>query len=215
MTKRKLRLDIISDVVCPWCIVGFKRLESVFPDFPDVEFDLHWHPFELNPHMTARGGNMKEHIQRKYGTKDEESIASRKKLTAFGAQYGFAFNYADDMRMYNTFKAHQLLHWAQGHGKQHALKLALFEAFFTRRENIDDENILVEVAAGAGLDRDEAGVVLKDGRFQDVVRGEEQFWLKNGIEGVPAILFERKYLVTGAHEASNYKEILSNILSVN
>ena len=212
MAKKTLRLDIISDVVCPWCIVGFKRLESVFSDFPDVEFDVHWHPFELNPQMAAEGENLKEHIKGKYGTTDEESAVSREKLRAFGAEYDFAFNYADDMRMYNTFDAHRLLYWAQTQGKQHELKLALFEAFFSRRENIGDRSVLVDVAVSVGLNRDQAKAVLEEDQYHNEVRGEEQFWQKNGIQGVPAVVFEKKYLVTGAHSPEGYKEVVGKLV---
>ncbi len=107
----KLRIDIVSDVVCPWCVIGYKRLEAAMQMHPDVEFDLHWHPFELNPAMPHTGQNLREHLQEKYQTTDEASQMARQSLMETGKQLGFDFNFFDDMKIYNTRKAHQLVMW--------------------------------------------------------------------------------------------------------
>lgn len=207
MTEEKatvdLRLDIISDVVCPWCLIGFKQFEQAMA-VTGVSVQVFWHPFELNPDMPPEGENLREHIARKYGTSPEDSVKARARLTQLGADLGFAFNYADDMRMYNTFKAHQLLHWAGTQGRQHDLKMALFGSFFTHRRNVDDPEVLADAAAEIGLDRDAALAVLADGRYAEKIRQEEQFWTSRGIQGVPAMVFNQEHLLVGAQGIENY-----------
>ena len=153
MPHKLCRIDIVSDVVCPWCIIGYKRLERAMASFADtLAFELHWHPFELNPHMPPEGQNLAEHLAGKYGTTPEDSRAARGSLTALGESLGFEFRYDDDMRTYNTFKAHQLLVWAGEAGRQTELKLALFDAYFTLGEDPSAGPVLIAAANQAGLD---------------------------------------------------------------
>jgi predicted DsbA family dithiol-disulfide isomerase len=121
---------------------------------------------------------------------------------------GFAFHYADDMRMHNTFRAHQLLHWAGQLGRKHDLEMILFEAFFSHRKNINDPDELAQIAAEISLDREEATAVLAKGKFADAVRDEENYWSSNGIGGVPAMILYQKQLVTGAQGIPNHVAIL-------
>lgn len=209
-TDPVLQIDIVSDVVCPWCIVGFRQLEQAIAR-TGVSAAVKWHPFELNPDMTAEGENLRDHIMRKYGSTAEQSKAARDRLTALGADLGFDFRFTDDMRMVNTFKAHQLIHWAGPEGKEHHLKMALFEAYFRDRKDLNDNDVLADVAASIGLDRAEALAVLEDGRFADVVRAEEAFWTGNGIHGVPAVIFERQHLVSGAQGVDNFAAIITEL----
>lgn len=205
-----IRIDIVSDVVCPWCIIGYKQLERAQAE-TGVPAVLHWHPFELNPAMPEEGQNLVEHITAKYGTKPDDSEKARSRMTALGASLGFAFNYRDDMRIVNTFRAHQLLHWAGSVGRQHHLKMALFSAFFTDRKDVNDPETLVDVAAGIGLDRQETLDVLADGRFAEDVRVHEAFWTSRGVEGVPTILFEGRHAAIGAKGVEAYAEILRHL----
>jgi predicted DsbA family dithiol-disulfide isomerase len=205
-----LRVDIVSDVVCPWCIIGFRQFELALGEVGG-EATVRWHPFELNPQMAEEGENLREHIVAKYGTTPEDSKKAREQMTTLGEELGFTFNYADDMRMHNTFRAHQLLHWAGTQGRQHDLKLELFSAFFTHRRNVDDPDVLADAAEAIGLDRDEALAVLADGRHVDEVREEEKFWTSRGIHGVPAMIFNQRYLVTGAQGIENYVSVLRQI----
>lgn len=205
-----LEIDIVSDVVCPWCIIGYKQLEKALRE-TGVSATIKWHPFELNPQMVEDGENLREHLIAKYGTSPADSIKVRERLTNLGNELGFSFSFSDDMRMVNTFKAHQLLHWAGSLGKEHALKMALFEAYFSQRQDLNDPQILVGVAAAVGLDADEALAVLEDGRNADAVRQEQGFWTSNGIQGVPAVVFERKHLVSGAQGVDNFTAILRQI----
>ncbi|MBN9671802.1 DsbA family oxidoreductase [Roseibium aggregatum] len=205
-----LQIDIVSDVVCPWCIVGFKQLEQAIRK-TGVSVAVKWHPFELNPDMPEEGENLREHIMRKYGSTVEQSQDARNRLTELGAGLGFEFRFTDDMRMVNTFKAHQLLHWAGPQGKEHLLKMALFQAYFQEHRDLNDVTILADVAESAGLDRDGATAALEDGRFGDAVRREEAFWTGNGIHGVPAIVFEREHLVSGAQGVENFTKIIEHL----
>lgn len=210
-TPAALRIDIVSDVVCPWCIVGYKQLEQAMAE-TGIVADIHWQPFELNPQMAEEGENLRKHIAAKYGTIKEESVRARERLTALGAELGFTFDYADDMRMYNTFRAHQLLHWAEEKGRTHDLKMALFAAFFTQRRNVGDPAVLAAVAGEIGLDADEATEVLANGRYAEAVRNAQQGWIQGGVRGVPAMIFNRKYIAVGAQGAANYTAMLRRLM---
>lgn len=206
----QLRIDIVSDVVCPWCIVGFLQLEQALKD-TQTDAEIHWHPFELNPQMAQEGQNLREHLAEKYGTTPQGSIDARARLTDIGKELGFAFNFTDDMRMANTFRAHQLLHWAGTKGLQHALKMKLLATNFTLNHNVNDNDVLADAAAEVGLDRDEALAVLEDGRFAETVRTQQQFWTSQGIQGVPAMVFNQRHLVTGAQGVDNYASMLQQL----
>lgn len=210
MTETPLRIDIISDVMCPWCIIGYRQLQTAL-EATGAAHEIHWHPFELNPEMPEEGQNLREHIIEKYGSSPEQSEQSRAQMTAIGADLGFEFSFAEDMRMHNTFAAHQLLHWAGEMGRKHDLKQALFAAHFTHRRDLSDRAVLADVAAEIGLDQDEALAVLEDQRFAEIVREHERFWLRQGIQGVPAVVFDSKHLVTGAQGSETYARILTQL----
>ena len=205
-----LRIDIVSDVMCPWCIIGYRQLAQALEE-TGTPHEIHWHPFELNPDMPAAGQNMREHIMEKYGASAEQSAQTRAQMSALGADLDFDFRFTDDMRMHNTFDTHQLLHWAETQGKKHGLKMALFSAHFTDRRDLSDTTVLTEIAAETGLDRNEALAVLKDQRFAPQVREQEEFWRRQGITGVPAVVFDRQHLVTGAQGTENYGNIIAHL----
>lgn len=205
-----LRIDIVSDVMCPWCIIGYRQLSAAL-EASGTAHEVHWHPFELNPQMPAEGQNTREHIMEKYGSTPEQSEQSRQQMKALGDSLGFDFAWTDDSRMHNTFNTHQLLHWADTQGRRHDLKMALFTAHFTDQRNLSDDKVLADIAAGIGLNREEALAVLEDQRFANDVRADETFWQQQGISGVPAVVFDRKHLVTGAQGVENYTNILSQI----
>ncbi|KEJ90607.1 DsbA family oxidoreductase [Sulfitobacter donghicola] len=205
-----LRIDIISDVMCPWCIIGYRQLAKAL-DATSVEHEVHWHPFELNPNMPPEGQDGVEHIAEKYGATPEQSKANRKQMTDLGDQLGFEFGFQDGFRMHNTFNTHQLLHWAEDQDRKHDLKMALFTAHFTNRRDLSDNAVLADIAGEIGLDRDEALAVLSDQRFAKNVRDIENFWVQQGIQGVPAVVFDRQHLVTGAQGVENYTSILNQL----
>ena len=211
--SQKLQIDIVSDVVCPWCIIGYQQLAKAL-DVTGTAHEIYWRPFELHPAMSAEGQNLREHVAEKYGTTDEQSEDSRIRMTEIGADVGFEFRFADDMRMHNTFNVHQLLHWAGQHGRMHELKLALFAAHFTDRRNLSDDAVLADVAAQVGLGRAEAIAVLSDQRFAADVRNAEDYWLSQGVRGVPAMIFNRRHLVSGAQGVENYTRILERLTGI-
>jgi predicted DsbA family dithiol-disulfide isomerase len=216
MTTRSvptLRIDIVSDVVCPWCVIGFKQLQRALEQLrDDVEVELHWHPFELNPQMPPEGQDLQEHIGEKYGTTPEQSHAARMRLTEIAESLGVEFRFYEGMRIHNTFRAHQLLHWAGDQGKQTELEQALFESYFTRQENVDDEQVLVTAAGRAGLDEKEAGAALNDKRYVDTVREQQRFWLSRGIHAVPSFILDRRYLIPGAQNPDVFVAALRKLL---
>lgn len=209
-----IRIDIVSDVVCPWCIVGYRRLKPAMDAASDsVAFTLRWHPFELNPAMPPEGQNLGEHIQQKYGSTPEQSQANRQRLTDLGAELGFSFRFTGESRIYNTFKAHQLLHWAGEQARDTDLKLALFDAYFTDQKDVSDDDVLLDAVASIGLDRNEAEAVLADQRFAETVRTQENYWLSQGIQGVPAFVFNSRYLVSGAQDTAVFTDLFAKLVA--
>lgn len=205
-----LRIDIVSDVVCPWCVIGYRQLAQALEQ-TNTAYEIHWHPFELNPDMPADGQNLREHIMEKYGSSKQESDASRARMDEAGSEVGFEFNFTDDTRMHNTFNLHQLLHWADQQGRMHELKQALFAAHFTNNRNISDNTVLADIAAEIGLNRSEALAVLADQRFANEVRTAQQQWRQQGIQSVPSVIFNQKHLVSGAQGVENFKSILQQL----
>lgn len=209
-SAQPLRIDIVSDVMCPWCVIGYRQLAKAL-EATGIAHEIRWHPFELNPDMPPEGQNVREHIAEKYGATKQQSEQNRIRMTEAGAQVGFDFRYTDDTRMHNTFNTHQLLHWAGQQGRTHDLKQALFSAHFTHGRNLSDDNVLADIAAEIGLDRAEALAVLEDQRFAHEVRSAERSWLEQGVQGVPAVIFNRRHLVTGAQGVENYTRILQQL----
>ncbi|WP_282150961.1 DsbA family oxidoreductase [Ruegeria atlantica] len=207
-----VQIDIVSDVVCPWCIVGFHQLDLALKE-QNVLANLRWHPFELNPNMPPEGQNLRKHIIEKYGSTAEQSQQARDRLTQIGAELGFTFNFNDDSRMVNTFAAHQLLDWAETQGRQHPLKMALFEAYFTNQKDVSQSEVLLDAAQAAGLDRGAARAALTSGDHIAPVREKQQFWTSRGVSGVPSMVFEGKYLATGAQGAETYSDLLQRCLT--
>lgn len=207
-----VQIDIISDVMCPWCIIGFKQLEQAL-GMTGTGAYIRWHPFELNPDMPAEGQNLRAHITQKYGSTDEQSTAARAQMQQLGDSLGFTFNFTDDSRIVNTFAAHQLLDFAQEHGLQHQLKMALFDAHFTQGRDVSQHDTLVDVAGHVGLDPDAARTVLDSGSHAEQTRARQLFWTERGISGVPSMVFGGKYLLTGAQGAQTYAQMLQKVVA--
>ncbi len=212
MAKDPIRVDIISDVVCPWCIVGYRQLMQASKD-TGIPVETYWHPFELNPDMVAEGENLRDHIMRKYGSSAEQSQSARDHLASAGKDLDFEFHWTEDSRIYNTFAAHQLLHWASESGQAQALKLALFDAYFTQGRDVSAPDVLIEVAAAIGLNAEEAKVVLQDQRYADTVRQKEQFWTSRGVSGVPTMVFDAKQATSGAQGVDTFVRLLQLMAS--
>ena len=212
---KPLKIDFVSDVMCPWCAVGLGALEQALERLQGegIAADIAFQPFELNPDMAPEGENIVEHIGRKYGASPEQSAANRAMIRERAGDVGFDMRMTDDSRIWNTFDAHRLLHWAHETApeKQEALKRALFTAHFTDNRNITDARVLTEAAEAAGLDRAEAGEVLASGRYATEVRGAEDLWRARGITSVPAVVVEGKYLISGGQPAAAFEQALRQI----
>ncbi|ENM5903591.1 DsbA family protein [Vibrio mimicus] len=207
----KLTIDLVSDVVCPWCVIGYYRLNHALSRLPEIEVTLRWHPYELNPRLAMGGENLREHLSKKYGTNLEASQQARKTLTELGQEVGFEFHFFDEMRIYNTRKAHQLLLWANQHDKQLPLTLALWKAYFQEGKAIDDDEILLELAQGVGLERGACLQVLGDDSWAKAVANTEQQWLQAGIHAVPTLIIEQKYLISGAQTSDILFDVLQRV----
>ncbi|NDV90674.1 thioredoxin domain-containing protein [Alteromonas sp. 345S023] len=185
---KNVSIDIVSDVVCPWCIVGYKKLQQALLMLDEVNATVNFHPFELNPNMPKEGQNLREHIMEKYGASEAQSQQTREQLTDIGASLGFTFDYFDDMKMVNTFNAHQVLHLASLKDKKEALKLRLFAAFFSERKDISDAKVLVEEAVSIGLEKNEVELALAQQTYAEEVRMQDQLWMQRGIQSVPTFV---------------------------
>ncbi|WP_076590580.1 DsbA family oxidoreductase [Vibrio ostreicida] len=209
---KTVRIDIVSDVVCPWCIIGYKHLENALEALSGrVNVQIHWHPFELNPAMSGQGENLREHLAEKYGVSGEASILARQTLIDMGKELGFEFNFRDETRIYNTRKAHQLLLWAQSQNLKLPLELALFRAYFTDGQDVSDPDVLLDIAESFDLDRQTCQAVLDNVSWEETVASTERQWLETGINAVPAIIIERKHLISGAQTSELLVEAIEDI----
>ena len=209
---KPMRIDFVSDVVCPWCVIGLKSLEQALANAADVVTpQIHFQPFELNPDMPREGQNVGEHIAQKYGADPERSKGTRDLIRSSAAAFGFAMNSGSDSRIWNTFDCHRLLHWAGLHGQQPALKLALFTTHFSDGRDLGDPEVLVAAAASAGLNADAARDVLASGAYADDVRRDERFWREQGISAVPAVVIDGKYLITGGQPVEAFEKAIRSI----
>ena len=221
MSKKQIRLDIISDVMCPWCIVGYKQLLPAIEQFKgEVDFILNWQPFELNPDMPKEGQGLLEHLHGKYGSTDEESQLNRKRLEAIGKGLGFSFEFSDDSKIVNSFLAHQLLAYAYEQGiktnnaaLQTNVKLALFKAHFTDQEDVSDIAVLVDVGVAQGLYSKEIIFILENQSYAEKVRDAQQQWIQNGISAVPAVVVNKHYLLSGAQSTQSYVDVINDVLA--
>jgi predicted DsbA family dithiol-disulfide isomerase len=210
--KKPIKIDFVSDVSCPWCAIGLQSLETALQKLDaELEPSLTFQPFELNPQMVAEGEDITEHLNKKYGSTPEQAAAARENIRARGAALGFTFNMDKRGRIYNTLNAHRLLHWAEGEGKQAALKKALLTAYFTDGENPSDSALLVRVAASVGLDAARAQAILDSDEFADEVRAQERFYQQAGISSVPAIILNDQHLISGGQPPEVFEQAIRQI----
>ena len=222
MTAHPVTIDIWSDVMCPWCVIGVRQLETALAGMNgEVSATIRYHPFELNPDMPPEGEDQRAHIMRKYGRSNDEAVQGRERLREVGRQAGYAFDYTGPgdpppAMMWNTRAAHKLLVMTlRDHGPQvqARLKHALFDAHFQARRNVSDPAVLTDIAASVGIDRDEAGAALVDAELDAIVTaGEQQAWDWN-ITGVPAMIVNGKYLIPGAQDPATYANALRRVVA--
>ncbi|MES2912263.1 MAG: DsbA family oxidoreductase [Pseudomonadota bacterium] len=218
MTKQ-LKIDFVSDVSCPWCAVGLASLDQALAKVEgDIAVNMHFQPFELNPKMVPEGQDITEHITEKYGISAEQANANRENIRQRGAQVGFKFSGPDEpgggrSRIYNTFDAHRLLHWAEtvSADKQKALKQALFKAYFTDGQSPGSHEVLAKVADEVGLDIARAKEILGSDEYADDVRKREHFYQQLGINSVPAVIINDRHLISGGQPAEVFEQALRQI----
>ena len=209
-----LKIDFVSDVSCPWCAVGLWSLQQALAELRDeVAADIHCQPFELNPKMGPGGQDIAEHLTQKYGSTPEQQAQIRETIRQRGAEVGFTFNMAGRGRIYNTFDAHRLLHWAgEGEpGAQLALKQALLKACHEHRQAMDEHPVLLAAVRDAGLDDTRAAQVLASGEFAQEVREQQAFYAQAGIRSVPAVIVNDRHLISGGQPVAAYMQALRQI----
>lgn len=209
-----MRIDFVSDVACPWCAIGVSALERALERIGGEigEVEIYFQPFELNPGMPAEGADATEYLRDKYGLTDEQLAANRARIAERGAAEGFTFG--TRAHVWNTFDAHRLLFWAgveNGSVAQRALKRALLAAYHGAGRNIGSPDVLVEIAAEAGLPAERAREVLERGEFAEEVRQAERFWQEIGIHAVPAVIINRKHLISGGQPSAVFEQALRQI----
>lgn len=219
-TARKVAVDIWSDVMCPWCAVGYSQFARAVQTLEgELEVEVRWMPFELNPDLPAEGKDQAKHLAEVYGRSAEEVAAMRAQMQATAERAGFPMGYAGDgdeppAMMWNTFDAHKLLRWSlaeQGPAAQTRLKLALLRAHFQQRRNVSDRAVLLDVAAAEGFDLAKAAAALADDALAIAVRAEEQRGRQSGINSVPSFVVDGKYLIQGAREPEDYAGMLRQV----
>jgi predicted DsbA family dithiol-disulfide isomerase len=211
MTK-PMKIDFVSDISCPWCAIGLNSLEQALQRIGDeVKVDLHFQPFELNPQMPPEGQDITEHLAEKYGATSEQSQHTREAIRARGEQLGFTFSMDKRSRIYNTFDAHRLLHWAEKEGQQQALKHALFKAYFTDGENPGSHDVLIRVAGEVGLDTARAREILSSDAYAEETRQQERFYLDQGIHSVPAVIINDRHLISGGQPVEVFEQALRQV----
>jgi len=210
--SQPLTIDFVSDIACPWCAIGLSSLQLALARLGDaVDAQIVVHPFELNPQMGPEGEAIVEYLGKKYGRTPKQIEETQEMIRERGASVGF--NFGPRTHVYNTFDAHRLLHWAGLEGKQLPLKLALLRAYHSDGRDPSNHDVLVETARSVGLNADAARKVLQSGDYADEVRAEEEEFQSHGIQSVPAIIFNRRYLVSGGQPVETFEQVIQQILA--
>ncbi|MEA1081154.1 DsbA family oxidoreductase [Marinobacter qingdaonensis] len=207
-----VQIDIVSDIACPWCAIGYARLEKAIAELaPEMDFRVEWHAFELNPDPSGDGEPILPALARKYGRSEAEMQTNQAQMMEIARDLGLNFDKLQERHTRNTFDAHRLVKWAGEQGKQTEMKQACFDAYFGRAENITDPGVLVACVESIGLDGEAARAVLATDRYADTVREDEARYQQAGVSAVPAYIVNQKYLISGAQEpdtlVSAFREI--------
>jgi hypothetical protein len=214
--KPTIKIDYVSDVACPWCAVGLGNLNQAISQCSDkANFEVHFHPFELNPNMPLGGQDAIEHLTEKYGLTVEQVKANQANIRIKALEAGFDFHPEGRKRVYNTFDSHRLLHWAGqefGLEKQATLKKELLNTYFCLAVNLDDQKNLLDAVTRSGLDKDRAQEVLQNNEFSKEVREAEATYTNAGISSVPSIILNDQYLLQGAQPAESFVNAFEQLI---
>ena len=208
---KAFKIDIVSDVVCPWCAIGYANLNSALQQSPDLTANIDWHPFQLNPYMGKEGQDINEHLEEKYGLTAEQLKANKQTIVDRGAECGVDFKFEQRARIYNTLDCHILLHYAAEKGKQTELKLALFKAYFTDGKDVSDQAVLLNTIEEVGLNKADAQAALNNEEYKKLVLEEENQFKQMGISSVPSFIINDKYLISGGQPVESFKQALVDI----
>ena len=208
----KIKIDIVSDVVCPWCVIGYKRLKKAIEELDMVnEVKIQWQPFELNPDMSSTGENIIEHMSSKYGMQKDQVKSYQKDRKKTAEDLGFIFDSYDEMNIVNTRDCHILLEYAANFSKQTELQMRLFSAHFSERKNVSNRTILMKEVETVGLNVTEALLFL-DGEYRNKIEDREEIWRKKGVTAVPTMIFNDYMVINGAYTIETYKEVLLELV---
>ncbi|PRY65103.1 putative DsbA family dithiol-disulfide isomerase [Vreelandella songnenensis] len=211
-----LRIDLVSDVACPWCAIGYRRLEQALETLKgEIDVELHWQPFELNRDMPPEGEPILEHLCQKYGKDAATMEQSQREIMKVAEELGLNFRGAVERRANNTFAAHRVLAWAATQNRETALQLALFDAYFGEAKNPSDPQVLREKAIEAGLDGDTAEAIARSDQYADEVRAAEQKFMEAGVSAVPGFILDGRYLISGAQPAEVLVDALRQVAEEN
>lgn len=212
--SQAIKIDFVSDVVCPWCAIGLQALEQAIARVGDeVRVELHFQPFELNPQMAAEGEDVTEHLTKKYGMSEAQARENGEAIRQRGEALGFRFDMDRRRRIVNTFDAHRLLHWAEVEGldQQRALKHALLQAYFSDGRDVSSHEVLAEVVASVGLDVARARAILSSDEYAEAVRAQEAFYQQQGIRAVPSVVFNDRHLIQGGQPVETFERALRQL----
>ncbi len=211
---QKIKVDIVSDVSCPWCIIGYKGLQAALNDMElNDSVDISWKAFELNPDMHKEGQDKREHLAQKYGINNQQIMQNRENIKERGASVGFDFKYKEDSRVYNTFDSHRLLHWAEQFGLQTKLKLRLFDLYFTENGNPSNKEELLIAVQDVGLDIELAKELLDSDQYAHEVMQEQAAYRKAGIQSVPSFIIDDTHLISGGQPKEAFVSFFTQYLA--
>lgn len=198
---KTLQIDIVSDIACPWCAIGYARLEQAMKALEDeLAFQIEWHAFELNPDKTSDGEPILQALSRKYGRSVAEMEAAQRNMMDIAEGLGLNFSRMQERYTRNTFDAHRLVKWAGDQGRQTDMKMAFFEAYFGRADDISNAGVLIECVESIGLDGVQAREILESDAYDEAVRADEAKYQQAGVSAVPAFIVNQRHLISGAQE---------------
>ena len=206
-----ISVDIISDTICPWCFIGKRRFERALEDRPDIEVEVRWRTFQLNPDMPAEGVDRAQYVESKFGSK-AQAQAVYDKIRGAGKPEGIPFDFAEIPRTPNTIDSHRLIHWAGSAGAQDAVVERMFERYFTQGADIGDRNELIDIARHGGMDADLVADLFERDEDVELIRKEDEAARAMGVNAVPSFVFAKKYVVVGAQEPAAFTELFDHMV---
>ncbi|NOD91651.1 thioredoxin domain-containing protein [Ruegeria sp. HKCCD4884] len=207
-----VKLDILSDPICPWCYIGKTHLDKALANIPDHPFVIEWHPFQLNPDMPDEGMDRREYLERKFGGKDG-AVRAYAPVVEHAESAGLKIDFEGMKRTPNTLDAHRLIHWAGIEGKQNAVVDALFDAYFVQARDIGDPEVLSDIADSAGMDAAVVMKLLKSDADRDDIRNRDSHSREMGVSSVPTYIVANQHAVPGAQPPEMWEKVIAEIMS--